>query len=198
MAHTQQPCKWLRNMMTSSNGNIFRVTGPLCGEFTGKFLAQRPVTRSFDVFADLHLNNGWSTQWWGWWFQTPVCPLWRHCNYPSCYRSSRFPNTKLDLFPNCSFIHFWSINLPLILTNCHLLRWIGLVLACVGKMWKEIWEWIRNFTPHFTGYVIIHPCLPDTNTALWDTHVWTFYRLWKVDTVVYFIDSQPKCQGMYF
>ena len=23
------------NMMTSSNGNIFRVTGPLCGEFTG-------------------------------------------------------------------------------------------------------------------------------------------------------------------
>ena len=24
-----------KNMMTSSNGNIFRVTGPLCGEFTG-------------------------------------------------------------------------------------------------------------------------------------------------------------------
>ena len=23
------------HMMTSSNGNIFRVTGPLCGEFTG-------------------------------------------------------------------------------------------------------------------------------------------------------------------
>ena len=30
-------------MMTSSNGNIFRVTGRLCGEFT----AQSPVTRSF-------------------------------------------------------------------------------------------------------------------------------------------------------
>ena len=25
----------MRNMMTSSNGNIFRVTGHLCGEFTG-------------------------------------------------------------------------------------------------------------------------------------------------------------------
>ena len=25
----------LNFMMTSSNGNIFRVTGPLCGEFTG-------------------------------------------------------------------------------------------------------------------------------------------------------------------
>ena len=46
-------------MMTSSNGNIFRVTGPLCGEFTGpgEFPSQRPVTRSFDVFFDLHLNK---------------------------------------------------------------------------------------------------------------------------------------------
>ena len=46
-------------MMTSSNGNIFRVTGPLCGEFTGpgEFPAQRPVTRSFDVFFDLRLNR---------------------------------------------------------------------------------------------------------------------------------------------
>ena len=26
---------YLRSMMTSSNGNIFRVTGPSCGEFTG-------------------------------------------------------------------------------------------------------------------------------------------------------------------
>ena len=45
--------------MTSSNGNIFRVTGHLCGEFTGpgEFPAQRPVTRSFDVFFDLRLNK---------------------------------------------------------------------------------------------------------------------------------------------
>ena len=46
-------------MMTSSNGNIFRVTGPLYGEFTGhgEFPAQRPVTRSFGVFFDLRLNK---------------------------------------------------------------------------------------------------------------------------------------------
>ena len=38
-------------MMASSNGNIFRVTGHLCGEFTlDRWIpAQRPVTRSFDV-----------------------------------------------------------------------------------------------------------------------------------------------------
>ena len=46
-------------MMTSSNGNIFRVTGLLCGEFTGpdEFPAQSPVTRNFDVFFDLRLNK---------------------------------------------------------------------------------------------------------------------------------------------
>ena len=70
------------HMMTSSNGNIFRVTGPLCGEFTGpgEFPAQRPVTRSFDVFFDLRLNKQLSKQSWGWWFETASCSLWRHCN----------------------------------------------------------------------------------------------------------------------
>ena len=45
--------------MTQSNGNIFRVTGPLCGEFTGHrwIPTQRPVTRSFDVYFDLRLNK---------------------------------------------------------------------------------------------------------------------------------------------
>ena len=68
--------------MTSSNGNIFRVTGPLCGECTGpgEFPTQRPVTRSFDVCFDLRLNNQLSKQPWGWWFETPSWSLWRHCN----------------------------------------------------------------------------------------------------------------------
>ena len=45
--------------MMSSNGNIFRVTGHLCGELTGpsEFPIQRPVTQSFDVFFDLCLNK---------------------------------------------------------------------------------------------------------------------------------------------
>ena len=68
--------------MTSSNGNIFRVTGPLCGEFTGpgEFPAQRPVTRSFDVFFDLRLNKRLSKQPPGWWFETLLLSLWRQCN----------------------------------------------------------------------------------------------------------------------
>ena len=69
-------------MMTSSNGNTYRVTGPLCGEFTGpgEFPAQRPVARSLDVCFDLRLNKRLSKQSWGWWFETQSRPLWRHCN----------------------------------------------------------------------------------------------------------------------
>ena len=71
-------------VMTSSNGNIFRVTGHLCGNspVTDEFPTKRPVTRSFDVFFDLHLrlNKRLSKQWWGCWFETPSRPLWRHSN----------------------------------------------------------------------------------------------------------------------
>ena len=66
-------------MMTSSNGNIFHVTGPLCGEFTGRLWIPR-TKASFDVFFDLRLNKRLSKQSWGWWFETPSYSSWRHCN----------------------------------------------------------------------------------------------------------------------
>ena len=88
--------------MTSSNGNIFRVTGHLCGEFTGpgEFSTQRPVTRSFDVFFDLRLNKRVSKQSWGWWFETLSRPLWRHCNvlvilYRGRTRDKPFPDQMM-------------------------------------------------------------------------------------------------------
>ena len=73
---------WISFMMTSSNGNIFRVTGHLGGNslVTGEFPAQRPVTWSFDVFLDLHLKKQLSKQSWGWWFEKPSRPLWCHYN----------------------------------------------------------------------------------------------------------------------
>ena len=46
----------------------------------GEFHAQRPVMRSFHVFFDLRLNKRLSKHSWGWWFETPSCPLWRHSN----------------------------------------------------------------------------------------------------------------------
>ena len=80
--HNLQLISSVHIMMTSSNGNIFHVTGPLCGEFTSpsEFPAQRPVKRGFDVFFDLRLNKRLSKQPWGWWFEMPSWSLWRHCN----------------------------------------------------------------------------------------------------------------------
>ena len=47
---------------------------------TGEFPAQRPVTRSFDVFFDLRLDKPLSKQSWCWWFETPLRSLWCQCN----------------------------------------------------------------------------------------------------------------------
>ena len=47
---------------------------------TGEFPSQMPVTQSFDVFFDLHLNKRLSKQSRRRWFKTPLRSLWRHCN----------------------------------------------------------------------------------------------------------------------
>ena len=39
---------------------------------TGEILAQKPVTRSFDVFSELPLSKQLSEQSWCWWFETPI------------------------------------------------------------------------------------------------------------------------------
>ena len=104
-------------MMTSSNGNIFRVTGPLCGEFTGpgEFPTQRPVTRSFDVFFDLRLHKRLSKEPWGWWFETPSWSLWRQCNVS--LNSCDFHNT-CNLQPPvvvlCSWLWDWYMTIWII------------------------------------------------------------------------------------
>ena len=72
----------------------FRVTGPLCGEFP----AQMPVTRGFDIFFDLCLNKRFSKQSWGWWFKTPSCSSWRHCNDDN----SEFSSWLVRLLPHGS------------------------------------------------------------------------------------------------
>ena len=91
--------------MTSSNGNIFRVTGPLCGKFTGpgELPTQRPVTRSFDVFFDLRLNKRLSKQPRGWWFETLSLSLWRHRNVTRYFHAiHHIRNNTFKQFVNCN------------------------------------------------------------------------------------------------
>ena len=60
-------------MMTSSNGNIFCVTGLLCGEFTVDRWIPRTRANGAELwcFFDLRLNTQLSKQTWDWWFETP-------------------------------------------------------------------------------------------------------------------------------
>ena len=62
----------------------------LCGgnpPVTGGFPSKRPVTRSFDVFFDLRLNQWLRKQVCGWWSEMPSCSLWRHCNESDRYQN---------------------------------------------------------------------------------------------------------------
>ena len=69
---------WWRHQMETFSALLAICAGN--SPVTGEFSAQRPVTRSFDVFFDIRLNKRFSKQWWGWWFETQSRSLWRHCN----------------------------------------------------------------------------------------------------------------------
>ena len=84
---------------------------------TGEFPAQRPVARRFDVFFDLRPNKRLSKQWWGWWFETPSRPLWRHCNIYILKQSSSY---RINLKPS-------------VLACCKLLK-LGLV---IDSWWRS-------------------------------------------------------------
>ena len=64
---------------------------------TGEFPAQRPVTWSFDVFFDLHLNNQLNKKSWGRWFEMLSSSLWHHYNGNTEPVYSLFPKTWLFL-----------------------------------------------------------------------------------------------------
>ena len=125
-------------MMTSSNGNIFCVTGPLCGEFTGpgEFSTQRPVTRSFDVFFDLRMNKPW-----GWWFETPSWSLWRQCN--DCFKSVLDHEKKwpwlLTIFRHQ---YYWNCRLDLV-------AFVELITDTIRSKFEMAFSKVTGFTQDF-------------------------------------------------
>ena len=86
----QTTMSWWRHQMETFSALLAICAGN--SPVTGEFPAQRPVTRSFDVSFDLHLNKRLSKQSWGWWFETPSHPLWRHCN------GTRMPTAETPMF----------------------------------------------------------------------------------------------------
>ena len=84
---------WWHHQMETFSALLAFCAGnsPVIGEFP----AQRPVTRSFDVFFDVRLNKRLSKRSWGWWLETPSRPLWLHCN--ECRNSRRLPGNCVTL-----------------------------------------------------------------------------------------------------
>ena len=91
---------WWRHQMDKFSALLAICAGnsPVPGEFP----AQRPVTRSFDVFFDLRLNQRLSKNSWGWWFETLPRPLWRHCNGLQCGKLLNLA-LALAVVSNCIF-----------------------------------------------------------------------------------------------
>ena len=104
---------------------------------TGEFPPQRPVTRIFYVFFDLHLNKRLSEQSWSWlgWFETPLRSLWRHCNEKlrSWYHNVHYNNqlnNKTYHFTYCCIFWFFS---PSFVSN----------------------EWMANLTEQFIEFITV-------------------------------------------
>ena len=98
------------NMMTSSNKNIFRVTGPLWGEFTSHWWI--PLTKASD--AELWcLNKRLSKPLGHWLFEMPLHSLWCLCS------DKKWPVQKIPtrrrvciamlckIIPNEMFLEAW-------------------------------------------------------------------------------------------
>ena len=69
---------WWRHQMETFSALLALCAGN--SSVTGEFPAQRPVTRSFDVFFDLRPNERLSKQSGHRWFETLSSSLWRHYN----------------------------------------------------------------------------------------------------------------------
>ena len=92
---------WWRHQMETFSTLLALCAGnsPVPGEFP----AQRPVTRSFDVFFDLLLDKRFSKQSWGWWFEALSYPFWRHSNVSATIRVEL---TQLHVYRTLWKYHF--------------------------------------------------------------------------------------------
>ena len=92
---------WLRHQMETFSSLL-----AICAEnspVTVEVPSHRPLTRSFNVFFDLHLSKWLSKQSWGWRFETTSLPLWRHCTISELQLGTTFYVVVL-LEISCSYL----------------------------------------------------------------------------------------------
>ena len=125
---------WWRHQMETFSALLAHCVGN--SQVSGEFPAQRPVTRSFDVFFDLHLIKRLSKHSRGWWLETLWRPLWRHCNgnLKFCGLHSVWDHSWKTLY-----CHIW-LSLPNIKVGVIILWWrhqmetvSALLALCAGN-----------------------------------------------------------------
>ena len=137
---------WWRHQMET-----FSTLPSLCAgnsPVTGELPAQRSVTRSFDVSFDLLLNKHLSKQWWGWWFETPSRPLWRHCNDRGCLTCPWYHSSfgiYMNNHPYWTFIFSLMMHVAM---NRHIIKYKWKISA----WWRYKWQCQRLY--HFLSMSI--------------------------------------------
>ena len=122
------------SMKTSSNGNIFRVTGPLCVEFIGHrwIPLTKPVTSKFDVFFDLRLNKRLCKQWRRRWFETPSRSLWHHCD--AYFQRIKIPFSLISLSVHQNKFYACLDSIPVPCVPC---------IICKNCSDRYSWHWLN-------------------------------------------------------
>ena len=146
-------------MMSSSGNNSALLT--LCEgnpPVTGGFLSQRSVTRSFDVFCDLHLKKRSSKQSRRQWFETPSRSLWLpllSCKLHIAWHMLIW-NSRDPFYYGSTFIPVWISN--------HAPRklWDEIIYPLSNfngfNCTVEVWEWTSNSISHVKLDATTYPC----------------------------------------
>ena len=120
---------WWRHQMEKFSALLVICAGN--SPVTDEFPTQRPVKWSVAVFFDLHLNKRLSKQSWGWWFETILRPLWRHCNI------SRVLRAISVLMPTC-YVH--NIGNKCSTIQKHDLRLMISCVMCIAIQYTNEWQ----------------------------------------------------------
>ena len=153
---------WWRHQMET-----FSVLLAICAgnsPVTGEFPAQRPVTRSFDIFFGLRLNGRLSKQSWDWWFETPSRPLWRHNNVWVTSNKRRHLSITTFQKPAWIFLFNWLFGLGIKKTSKRCITcalwWLLLIISESSYIFNSIFQCIvSNFSTNFPTHALTNAYL---------------------------------------
>ena len=141
---------WWRRLMESFSAllALCAVNSPVTGEFP----SQRPVTRSFDSFFDLHLNKRLSKQSRRQWFEAPSRSSWRHCNAQATTKNVVKQHDSLDslLFNGIS----WTSIRIRIVKHWNIITKPRLKISTESKMLLRFLKLIQRGKGHYNDVIM--------------------------------------------